>query len=131
MTKVLNLTHWYNYKPSNGEINKGVSMTEPDQVLSLEKLLQKHTAGGLTMGTQMGYTTDANGIDTPVFGDLQKLDRAGKLQKAKELAKETALLQFELDKQSAAEKEEAEKVRKQKERELLREELKKELTQEK
>ena len=128
---MIKFVNWFNFKPAKGEIFTQPSMTQPDQVLSLEKLLMKHTAGGLTVGTEMGYTSDGSDMKTPIFGDMQKLDRAGKLQKAKDLAKEGALLQFELDKQSEAAKEEELKVKKQKERELLKEEVKRELTQEK
>ena len=128
MTKFVD---WFNFKPAEGERFTQPSMTLPDQVLSLQKLLLKHTAGGLTVGTEMGYTTDGTDMGAPIFGDMQKLDRAGKLQKAKDLAKEGALLKFELDKQSEAQREDELKVQKQKERELLKEEVKRELTQEK
>ena len=128
---MIKFVNWFNFKPAPGEKFTQPSMTQPDQVISLEKLLLKHTAGGLTVGTEMGYTTDGSDMKAPIFGDMQKLDRAGKLQKAKELAREGALLQFELDKQSDAKREDDLKVQKQKERELLKDELRKELTQEK
>jgi len=122
----MNFRHWYNTEKPPGEKRTMESMTMPNQVLSIHKLLEKHTAGGLVLGREAGYTTDGSTFDTPILGDLNKLDKAGKLQALKDIKVQTDKMQFELQQKSAAAKDAERKRKEEAEKAAMREQIKKE-----
>lgn len=61
-------TH-YNFVPSKGESNDGISIVEPNKTLSIKDLLHKHTLGGLSALYQNGqFTEDME------FPDIRRMD---------------------------------------------------------
>lgn len=57
------IVNWFNYVPSEGEINSGELMTVPDQSYTIQEILDKFTAGIPLNITQNGEYSDTDDFD--------------------------------------------------------------------
>ncbi len=86
---------WRNYIPSKGEVNTKDSLTVPDQTLTLEELIQRHTRGQGVTTFMPNYSTEEEyelGIDLSAIRKMdtfQKLEHSRKIKRQLETYRET------------------------------------------
>lgn len=80
----------YNYKDHKGEIPKGVSLTIPDQSMSIRQLIERHTRGQQIPIHMPSYqfTSDSEIDESMNIPDMEKLDYFEKVE-LKENVQET------------------------------------------
>lgn len=72
----------YNAVPGKGEVNKLPSMTIPDQTMSIEEMLLRHTRGLPVTGIRVPlYGEEGNESD---IGNMELTDKMDLLKRAKE-----------------------------------------------
>lgn len=114
----------YNYVPSKGKKFTDLSLTQPDQAISLQVLLERHTKG-MPLGTAMRIPLYED--EQPEFGgiNIQTLDLT-ELQSLRQMA-EQRINDFTKDMSEKKKQKEADDILKWQESERLR--IKKELTE--
>lgn len=105
-TKILPSQRDFQLLPEHKETPYGVSLTVPDESLSIRELLSKHTTGYAAVNTPV-YNLDANSndFDTPDLEKINSLD----LHERELFTTEMRQRAFALNEQARAETEQAKK----------------------
>lgn len=117
---------WYNWKRTRGERNTGISMTEPEQVISLHDLITKYSRGADVPMSNRVYSisSEAKNVNESHFSnltDIAMMSETEKLDIFFENAKNIKSIRTELKARSeklAAEK--AEQVQKELEAKIIK-----------
>lgn len=81
----------------NPEINKGISITVPDEAMSLEDLLKRHSRGQEVTIFQGVYSMDNDDDFANILPEFDKMDRIERLHFSQELRQEIMKKRAELE----------------------------------